>query len=274
MVVEVVGGLMSGSLALLADAGHMLTDAASLALAFFAVRFSKRPADAQRSFGYDRMQVLAAFVNGLSLCVMSVWIAVEAVIRLLSPVQVLAGAMLWIAVGGLIVNILAFAVLHVGDSSENVNLRGAAAHVMGDLLGSVAAIAAALIIMFTNWMLADPLLSVLVAALIARTGWRLARETGHILLEGAPDNVDMSALQQRLQENVGGLRGIHHVHMWCLTPERRIMTLHAVLEDQADSDESVEQISRILRKEARIDHVTVQVERGRCVDAAIPPHSC
>ena len=196
MVVEVVGGIISGSLALLADAGHMLGDFVALALAFAAFRLSRRPADSARSYGYDRFQVLAAFVNGLSMLVIAAWIIIEGVQRLLAPQPVLAGTMLLIACVGLLVNVIAFAILTVGGG-DNLNVRGAALHVLGDLLGSVAAVAASLIIMATGWLPADPLLSLLVAGLIIRSGLIVTRRSAHILLEGTPDNVSRPELDRR-----------------------------------------------------------------------------
>ena len=195
MVVEVIGGLAAGSLALLADAGHMLTDTLSLALAFVAFRIGRWPHDARRTYGYHRFQVLAAFVNGLTLVAIVGWIAIEAIRRLLEPVEVLGGLMLAVAVIGLVVNIAAFAILHGGDR-RNLNLRGAALHVLADMLGSVAAIVAALVISITGWMPIDPLLSLLVVLLILRSAWFLLRRSGHILLEGAPEWLDEAELRE------------------------------------------------------------------------------
>lgn len=263
MVAEIIGGWISGSLALIADAGHMLTDAASLALALFALRVSRRPVDGARSYGYGRMQVLAAFVNGLSLLAIAAWITLEAVIRLFRPIEVLAGTMLLVAALGLLVNLLAFWILHRGGRG-NMNVEGALAHVLGDLLGSVAAITAALIILATGWMPADPLLSVVVAALICRTGLRITRESGHILLQGAPEELDLVQLEGGLRGAVPGLSGIHHVHLWSLTPGERIITLHAVLSPDADGDAVTAGIADFLRQSKGIGHVTVQVERQPC----------
>ena len=191
MVVEVVGGVISGSLALLADAGHMLTDTMSLALAALAFRVSSRPADARRSYGYHRFQILAAFVNGLSLLFIVGWILLEAVRRFVEPVEVMGTTMLLVASAGLIINIVSFLMLHGGDR-QNLNMRGAAMHVAGDLLGSLAAIVAALVIIQTGWMPIDPILSVAVAMLILRSAWQLVKRSGHILLEGAPTNISQT----------------------------------------------------------------------------------
>ena len=235
MLAEVIGGWISGSLALIADAGHMLTDAASLGLAIYALKASARPADATRSYGFGRMQVLAAFVNGISLIALAVWICVEAVLRFTHPAPILAGPMLVIAVIGLAVNAASFFILHSGDKHD-LNLQGALAHVAGDMLGSVATIVAALVIMKTGWFPIDPILSVLVAMLIVRTGIKITKQSAHILLQGAPEPIDLPALEAGLCKAVPGLAGIHHVHLWSLTPQERVMTLHAELSPGAEAD--------------------------------------
>ncbi|WP_247881097.1 MULTISPECIES: cation diffusion facilitator family transporter [Skermanella] len=262
MFAEVVGGLVSGSLALIADAGHMLTDFASLALAWFAFRLARRPADLKRSYGYHRFQVLAAFVNGISLFVISAWITVEAVGRLFDPVEVLGGQMLVVAILGLLVNIAAFWILHRGGE-ENLNVRGAALHVLGDMLGSVGAIAAALIILWTGWTPIDPILSVVVVLLILRGAWRVTKESGHILLEGTPDGIDSARVGAAVR-CVAGVIDVHHVHAWSLTSERRMITLHAVVDEAADQNEAVAAINHALKERFGFDHATVQVERGAC----------
>jgi len=194
MIAEVIGGIVSGSLALLADAGHMLADTAALGLAWIALRTARRPTDAKRTYGYHRAQILAAFVNGVALFAIVVWIFYEAVRRLLEPVEILGGLMLVVAVLGLAVNVVSFAILHAGRS-ENLNVQSAALHVLGDLLGSVAAIVAAAVIVLTDWTPIDPLLSVLVGLLILRSAWHIVRRTTHILLEGAPEDIDVSDLR-------------------------------------------------------------------------------
>ncbi len=265
MVAEVIGGIMSNSLALLSDAGHMLTDFVSLALAWFAFRLARRKADIRRSYGYHRFQVVAAFVNGLTLFAIAGWITVEAVRRLADPIEVLAGPMLVIAVLGLLVNVVAFTILRTGDR-ENLNIRGAVLHVMGDLLGSVAAIAASLIILGTGWMPIDPILSVAVALLILRAAYTVMRKSGHILLEGTPENVDPSDLRDQLKAAVPQVADVHHVHIWSLTNERPVVTLHAVLADGADQDDALTAIHRALEALFGLSHATVQLERNQCPD--------
>lgn len=265
MLVEAVTGVLSGSLALLADASHMLTDSVSLGLAFAAVRISRRPADARRSYGYDRMQVLAAFVNGVALLALSAWIIAEAVMRVMHPVPVLAVPMLAVATAGLVVNVLAFAALHGGDR-DNLNMRGAIAHVISDMLGSVAAIVAALAILLCGWTWADPVLSVLVALLIVRNAWQITHQSAHVLLEGAPEGFDVATLETELPRAIAGIRNVHHIHAWMLSPEKSMLTLHACIEQGADADVLTRQINQYLQKHHKIVHATIQIERGDCAE--------
>lgn len=265
MLAEIAGGLISGSLALLADAGHMFVDFAGLVLAFFAARLSRRPADARRSYGYDRFGVLVAYSNGLVLFAITGVILFEAWRRFADPVEILAGPMLAVAVGGLLVNIAAFFTLHGGDS-EDLNMRGALLHVLGDLLGSVAAIAASLVILATGWTPIDPILSVLVCLLILGNAWRLVRESGHVLLEGAPTGVDGAAVERHLRRSVPDVAGVHHVHVWMLTPRRRAATLHVALAASADDTRTVRAVKHELRTAFAIEHATVELERGGCAD--------
>jgi len=266
MLVEVAGGILSGSLALLADAGHMLTDTMALALAAIAFRVSSRPADEKRSYGYQRFQILAAFVNGLSLLVIVGWILFEAVQRILSPSVVMGQAMLIVAAAGLIINIIVFFVLHGGDQ-ENLNMRGAVLHVLGDLLGSVAAVTAALVILYTGWMPIDPILSIGVALLIFRSAWHLLKRSGHILLEGAPEWLDVIEMQSKIVAANPVVKEIHHVHVWGLTPQHPMLTMHVALRQlQSDTTATVRRIKELLRKEYGINHSTIEVECDDCAD--------
>ena len=267
MAVEVAGGLISGSLALLADAGHMLTDTASLGLAWVAFKLGRKPADTARSYGYQRFQVLAAFVNGATLIAIVGWIAVEAVGRLLTPQPVMGGTMMAVAVLGLIVNLVAFRLLHGGDQ-RNLNLRGAALHVLGDLLGSLAAIAAAVVILTTGWTPIDPLLSLLVAGLILRSAWMLVRQSGHILLEGTPSHLDIEEIKRELPAAVPAVSDVHHVHAWSLTAERPLVTLHANVRAGADHSRVLQAIKTHLSERFAVEHSTVQLEPGPCADDA------
>lgn len=265
MVVEVIGGLMSGSLALLADAGHMLTDTAALALAWLAARAASRPAGPLHTYGYHRLQIIAALINGVAFVALVIWIAVEAAERLLQPVEVLGGLMLGVALVGLLVNVAAFAILHRG-TSQDLNLRGALVHVLGDLLGSVAAIVAAGVILWTGWMPIDPLLSLLVALLILRSAWYVVRHSVHILLEGAPQDVDVEVLRSVLTEAVPSVKDIHHIHLWLLTPEWPMLTMHVIVEKEGNCGEVLSCLKRILVERFAIRHSTIQIEPGECFD--------
>jgi cobalt-zinc-cadmium efflux system protein len=273
MVVEVAGGVISGSLALLADAGHMLIDVAALVLAYAGTRLGRRPADPRRSYGYRRLEVLAAFVNGMTLIAVTAWIAVEAVRRILDPVQVLSQTMLAVAVVGLLVNLASFAVLR-SHAGVNINVGGALAHVLGDMLGSLAAIAAALVILATGWMPIDPILSLFVAGLVVKSGWAIVRRSAHILLEGTPEDVDVEAIKRGLSD-VPGVADAHHVHVWSLTSGRPIATLHLRLVPGATVETVLPRVKAALRDRFGIDHSTVEVEAEQCMDdlgAAGPPH--
>jgi cobalt-zinc-cadmium efflux system protein len=267
MAVEVVGGLIAGSLALLADAGHMLADAFALSLALFAFRIGRRRADPQRSYGYHRFEVLAAFANGLILLAVAGWIAVEAAIRLFDPVEVLGTPMLVVAVLGLIANLVAFVILHGGER-ENLNMRGAMLHVVADILGSIGAIVAALIIGATGWMAADPILSVVVAGLILRGGWDLVRRSAHILLEGTPDGLDLAELREALKTAVPEVQDVHHVHVWSLTGEKPVVTLHARIPERAQADRILRAIHAVLEERFGLRHATIQLETGLCPDSS------
>lgn len=258
MCVEVVGGLLSGSLALLADAVHMLTDAGSLALAWLGYRLAEKPADPTRSYGMARFRILAAFVNGLALIVLAAWIIVEAVQRLAEPQPVLGGILLWVALGGLVVNCVAFAILHGGDR-DDLNLSGALWHVAGDLLGSVAAIAAAIVILTTGWTPIDPILSMLVAALVAWAGVGIARKSGHILLEGAPEGMSAAAIITDLETAVDGAASVHHVHAWQLTERRPMITLEVTAEPGVCPEQLRRAVKARLAAVFNVSHATVEV---------------
>lgn len=264
MIVEAAGGILSGSLALIADAGHMLTDTGALALAWLAVRLARRPADDARSYGYHRAEILAAFLNGVVMLALSAWIVVEAVGRIAEPLPVLGTPMLVVALGGLAVNILSFVTLH--GAHQNLNLRGAALHVLGDLLGSVAAIAAAVVILATGFMPIDPLLSIFVALLILASAWRVTRDAAHILMEGTPQGLEPERISSDLTEHVAGVAGVHHVHAWSLKPGQSLVTLHAQLKPDADAHAALAGIRARLGARFGVGHATIQIEPGECVD--------
>lgn len=265
MFVEVIGGYFAGSLALLADAGHMLTDTAALAMAFGAARLANRPADRRRSYGYERLRVLAALVNSLALLALVLWLATEAVQRLMDPQPVHARLMLVIAVVGAMVNIGVALLLRAGHD-EDLNLGAAYLHVLSDLGGSIAAALAAVVILSTGWTRADPLLSLLIAALIARVAIRLLRRSSHILLEGAPEGLEPDKLARELTATVREAENVHHVHAWSLDSREVLVTLHARIDPGQDPDEALAAIKRVLESRWGITHSTIQIERGVCHD--------
>ncbi len=265
MIVEAVGGLLTGSLALLADAGHMLTDSVALALGWYAFHLAERRANERLTYGYDRIKTLVAYTNGLTVFVIALWIVYEAWERFSMPSPVLGGPMLVVGLAGLLVNVAAFFVLH-GGSRDDLNMRGAILHVLGDLLGSVAAIAAALVILATGWYPIDPILSVLVAVLLFRSAWALIRDSGHVLLEGAPSNLDRDAVARDLETHVAGVRDIHHMHVWSMDGRRTMATLHASLEGGMVAGEAIARIKARLSDVHGIGHATVEPEYGDCAD--------
>jgi cobalt-zinc-cadmium efflux system protein len=269
MVVEIVGGLVSGSLALLADAGHMVSDAAALGFSIVALRVGRRSATPRMSYGYRRLEILAAFVNGLALFAIAVWITVEAIQRFWEPVSVMAGTMLAVAVAGLAANIVAFLIL-TGGNKGNLNMRSAILHVLGDLLGSLAAIVAAGVIMLTGWTPIDPILSIFVALIVLKSAWQLVRSTSHILLEGTPYGIEPDAIKADLEQNVAAVRVAHHIHAWSITAEQHLLTLHVVPSAGVAPRDVIAAVRQRVQERFEITHVTVQVEDP---DQGGAPHS-
>jgi cobalt-zinc-cadmium efflux system protein len=264
MIVEAVGGWWAGSLTLIADAGHMLTDSGALALAWFATRQTQKPSDAEKSYGHGRFSVLAALVNGLALIAIVGWIAIEAVQRLIVPAEVKALPMLAIAVTGFLVNGGAFFLLH-GADRDNLNIKGAILHVIGDLLASAAAIVAALIILVVpRWTIVDPILSVVASTLILRGAVGLVGKSWHVLMEGTPEGVDVVEITAAL-EALEGVTDIHHLHAWSLVPGKPLITLHAKLLPGHTPDAVLAQMKQTLAERFQIDHSTIQIE-GACAD--------
>jgi cobalt-zinc-cadmium efflux system protein len=265
MLAELIGGIYAGSLALVADSGHMLTDAAALGLAWLAVRMAARPADWKRTYGFQRFEVLAAFANGLALFFISAAITWEAVTRIFMPVEVLGGTMLVVATLGLLVNLGTLLILRNGGGiGANLNVRAALLHVMSDLLGSGAAILAALVILWTGWTPIDPLLSVVIALLILRSAWLITKDAGHILLEGAPTGLDVREVQKDLEASIPEVLSIHDIHAWCLNEERPLMTLHARVSEATPPEEIAAAIKARLKQSYGIVHATVEIEHRSC----------
>ncbi|OXT14819.1 cation transporter [Bacillus sp. OG2] len=260
MVVEVIGGILTNSLALLSDAGHMLSDAVALGLSFFAIKLGEKQATAAKSYGYKRFEIIAAALNGLTLIAISIYIFYEAVQRIMDPPAVQSMGMLAISVLGLIVNIIAAWILMKGDKDENLNVRSAFLHVLGDMLGSVGAITAALLIYFFNWGIADPIASVIVAILIIISGWRVTKDSFHILMEGAPEQIDASSIRSSL-EGIVSVKEIHDLHIWSITSGVPMLSCHIAITEEGRHDEVLREAQTALHNQYGIDHSTIQVER-------------
>jgi cobalt-zinc-cadmium efflux system protein len=259
LVVETIGGVLSNSLALIADAGHMLTDVGALALSLFVTWFTTQRETPRKSFGYLRWEILAALINGSTLLLISAWILFEAVMRLRNPQPIVGGLMLAVAAAGLAINVIAARVLH-STSKSNMNVRGAYLHVLGDLLASVGTLVAAILIRYTGWLVADPLVSFLTAALIVRGSWQLVRESVDILLESTPPHIDLEVVRTQL-EAIPGIESVHDLHVWTVTPRMVAMSAHAIVRDSAAHQHALEHIHDAMRL-IGIQHVTVQLERS------------
>jgi cobalt-zinc-cadmium efflux system protein len=257
MIVEAIGGWLSGSLALLADAGHMLTDAGALALSLLSAWIALRPASQSKTYGYQRWEILAALINGAALFGIAGWVVVEAIQRIENPEPIRAGLFLVIAAGGLIVNLVSLRILH-GIRDGSLNTRGAYLHVLGDALGSVGALTAAAIIATTGWTLADPIISIVLALFILVGAWRLLRESTDILLESVPGHVSMAEVQQRML-GVTGVTAVHDLHVWAVTSKLVAMSGHAIVPDLGTHPEVLDRI-RSEMSLLGIGHVTVQLE--------------
>lgn len=262
MIVEAVGGFLTNSLALLADAGHMLSDSISLAIALLAFKLGEKVASKSKTFGYKRFEILAAVLNGVTLIVIALYIFYEAVKRFANPPEVATTGMLIVSSIGLAVNILvAWIMLRGGDVEENLNMKGAYLHVMSDMLGSIGAIAAALLMMFFGWGWADPLASVIVAVLVLRSGYFVSKSGLHVLMEGVPENVDMNDIIHTMQ-NAKEVQSVHDLHVWSITSGLNALSCHAVVDDQmtiAESEQLLRKIEHDLLHQ-NIHHATIQLE--------------
>ncbi len=257
MVIEAIGGWLSGSLALLADAGHMLTDAGALMLSLLSAWIALRPATQHKTYGYQRWEILAALINGAALFGIAAWVMIEAVQRIQDPQAIRAQLFLVIAAAGLVVNLVSLRLLH-GMKHSNLNTRGAYLHVLGDALGSAGALGAAVIVAYTGWTLADPIISIALSLLILVGAWRLLRESTDILLEGVPGHVSMPEVQRRMLA-VPGVSAVHDLHVWTVTSGMVAMSGHAIVPDLASHPEVLEGI-RVEMAQLGIAHVTIQLE--------------
>jgi len=258
VIVEVAGALWSGSLALLADAGHMLADAGGLGLALFAIWIAGRPPTPAKTYGYYRAEILAALVNAVVLLVVAAGILLETYRRLVAPPAILGGPMLGVAAVGLIVNLACAGLLH-GAAETSLNVRAAYLEVLGDALSSVGVVVAAALVVLTGWTLADPLVSGAIALVIVPRTWRLLRQAVNVLLEGTPAHLNLAEIQDAMR-SVPGVRRVHDLHVWTLTSEREAMSAHVVVDDVRDSERLLETLHAVLHARFGIDHTTIQLE--------------
>lgn len=265
LVAEVAGGLLTHSLALLADAGHMATDVAGLGLALLAIRFADQPPNPRRTYGYYRVEILAALTNTIALIGVSVYVLYEAYRRFRNPPEVQSGAMLAVAGAGLAVNVAGVLLLR-GGSSKSLNLKGAYFEVLSDMLASVGVMIAALVMLTTGWYYADPLISAAIGLFILPRTWSLLREAIGVLLEGTPKDVDLEALRNALI-GIEGTQGVHDLHVWTLTSGVNAMSAHVVLADAASHDDVLTRVHRCATGLFKIAHVTVQLEPVGCAQS-------
>jgi cobalt-zinc-cadmium efflux system protein len=258
MIAEAIGGYLANSLALISDAGHMFTDVAALALSLLAVRFASRPATPGKTYGFYRLEILAALVNGASLIVLSLLICFEAYQRLRHTEEVKGWTLIIISSGGLIVNIVSAYLLAKGQK-EALNVRGAFLHVMGDLLGSVAAIVAGVFVIWRGWKWADPAFSVVISILIIYSSWRLVADAVNILLEGTPSHINIAAVEEAMR-TVAGVRDVHDLHIWTITSGRHAITVHVVVNEAGESYRILRELRELLAKRFALSHSTIQVE--------------
>lgn len=261
MLLEFFGGLVTGSLALLSDSGHMLSDAAALVLSLVAVRFAARPASPRNTYGFYRFEILAALFNGISLFVIAGFIIWEAAQRFTAPPEVASGSMMLIALIGLLANLLsAWSLMRKSDIDGNINVRSAYLHVIGDALGSVGAIIAGLLMWLFDWYIADPIVSVLVALLILKGAWNIIQTTVHVLMEGAPADIDPQEVSRALQE-IEGVKDVHDLHIWSITSGKNSLSCHLLIENQAHEQKILQQALTIIEEKFSLPHATIQVEK-------------
>jgi cobalt-zinc-cadmium efflux system protein len=258
MVAEALGGWWTGSLALLADAGHMLADVAALALALMALWFSARPATSSKTFGYYRLEILAALINGVALVLISLFIFYEAYQRWAAPPEVRSTVMMFVAFGGLCINLICAWLLH-GDHKDDLNVRGAWLHIMGDALGSVGAIAAGALMSVYGWYTADPLFSVLISLLIVWSSWHLIRESTNVLLEGTPAHINLAAVEEAILKTEG-VTDVHDLHIWTITSGREALSAHVIHAYAISQPELLKELRTKLHDRFGVDHLTIQME--------------
>jgi cobalt-zinc-cadmium efflux system protein len=274
MIVEFIGGCLSGSLALISDAGHMLTDVLALGLSLLAIRFATAPANAKKTYGFYRLEILAALLNGVTLILLSGYIFYQAWQRFSSPTEIKSGLMIIVALAGLAVNLAGFFILRA-SSKENLNVRGAFLHVVGDLLSSAAVVIGGLVIRFTGWLMIDPILSVLIGVMILKGAYSLVKESVDILLEAAPAGMESREIEKALT-GIKGIKALHHLHVWSLSSGIHALSAHVQIDDQmtSQSDALLSEIQELLEHKFGVLHTTIQFECAECADMTCSPVNC
>lgn len=257
MVAEFFGGLFTNSLALIADSGHMLSDVAALGLSFFAIWLTLKPAPPEKTYGYYRTEILAAFINGITLVGISIWIGYEAYTRLFTPPEVKAPVMITIAIGGLIINIIGAALLHK-SSKDNLNIQGAFLHIIGDLLGSIGTIIAGIMILVWNFYLADPIISIIIAVLILISAIRLINEAANILLESSPSHINVEIIKEALLE-LSMVEDVHDLHVWSISSKKIALSVH-IVSSIPENTHVLCAVDNLLKEKFNINHLTIQIE--------------
>jgi len=257
MAIEITGGIFSGSLILISDAVHMFIDAFAFILALFAIKLAKKPANIEKSYGYKRGQVIAAFLNAVTLLATSIWIVIEAIERIITPVPVMANTIIIFAIIGVLVNLVIMFLLRSG--TKNINIKAAMIHVIGDLLGYIAAIITGMILSKTNFLRLDPILSIVFAILIVRSSWGILKDALHILMEGAPLDIDTSDIIAKIKELSSNIIDIYHIHIWYLDQDDLVLTAHIKVKS-ADNYDLVKPIKILLKEEFKINHATLELE--------------
>lgn len=271
MFVEFIGGWISGSLALMSDAGHMLSDAFALGLSLSAVFVAQRQANSRKTYGYKRFEVLAAFFNAITIFLIAIFIFKEAIVRLQHPVPILSGPMFIIAVIGLIINIVVFFILQGGSHAGNLNIKSALLHVLGDMLGSVGVIVSAILIYFFGWYVSDPIISVLVACLIIFSAWKILSESVNILLESVPSHIELDGLKSKITD-IDGVEDIHDIHVWSIAPSFVILTAHITVKENTDRDKMLLTLKKLIADNTGVMHTTIQLDSERCKEGSCELH--
>lgn len=265
MIVELVVGIYTGSLTILSDAGHMVSDAVALFLSWYALYISKKPSDRLRSYGYHRFQVIATFINGISLLFLSIWIIIEACIRLFNPIVLEGETLIYIGITGFLINLISFYIVTRG-SKDDMNIKSVILHVASDMLGSLAATISGIVIIYTGWMKVDPLLSLFISALLLRATYRLIKNSWHILMEGTPYEIDMPSLEKEIS-NTDKVLNFHDLHIWSITSNIIACSFHIVVEEKdiRSGQKIIEALADKLKHKFNINHATIQIEENGCM---------